>query len=131
QRAAGEGGRLFDDVREYATDLKRSREPCDRAHLWQDAWGEVAGRSPSAEGWADTAGVEVRCVADPFRLKAVFRNLFDNAVAAAGEVARVVVTCADAEVAGRRAVRVSVRDNGPGFTAEGRQRAFAAFYTTK
>jgi signal transduction histidine kinase len=70
-------------------------------------------------------------VASPFHLKQVFRNLLDNALSATAEPVRIVIRASAAELAGRQAVRVAVRDSGPGFSAEQRQRVFEPFYTTK
>jgi CheY-like chemotaxis protein len=41
------------------------------------------------------------------------------------------VVCRDANLGGREALGVTVRDNGPGFTPEQRRRAFEPFFTTK
>jgi signal transduction histidine kinase len=43
----------------------------------------------------------------------------------------VTVACGPAELGGRPAVRVSVRDDGPGLTEEQRRRVFEPFFTTK
>ncbi len=68
---------------------------------------------------------------DRFHLKQVFRNLLENALAAGGSPPRVEVACSPVTLGGREAVRVVVRDNGPGFTAEARQKLFEPFFTTK
>jgi signal transduction histidine kinase len=68
---------------------------------------------------------------DPFRLEQVFRNIFENSLAACPDPVRVVVRCQAAELDGRPAVRVSVQDNGPGLSPEQRQRIFDPFFTTK
>ncbi len=41
------------------------------------------------------------------------------------------LTCHEADLGGRPALRVAVRDNGPGLTEEQRRRIFEPFYTTK
>ena len=38
---------------------------------------------------------------------------------------------AECDLAGQPAIRVAVRDNGPGLTADQRKRLFEPFYTTK
>ena len=75
--------------------------------------------------------MSLECDADPFRLGQVFTNLFANALEACPDPVRVTVACREAELHGRPALRVSVRDNGPGFPAELRPRAFEPFQTTK
>jgi len=42
-----------------------------------------------------------------------------------------LVRCSEALLDGRPALRVAVRDNGPGLTPEQRQRIFDPFFTTK
>jgi signal transduction histidine kinase len=71
------------------------------------------------------------CPCDPFRLGQVFRNVLENALAACPDPVWVRVTCRDATLAGRPAVQVAVRDNGPGFAAEQRPHLFEPFHTTK
>src|SRR5205807_2634196 len=66
-----------------------------------------------------------------FRLEQVFRNILDNALTACPSPVAVVVRCAEAVHEGRPALRVAVRDNGPGLTAEQRRRIFEPFFTTK
>ncbi len=71
------------------------------------------------------------CDADRFRLVQVFANLFTNAVDACPGPVRVVIACRGTLLGDRPALRVTVRDNGPGFNPEQRQRAFEPFHTTK
>jgi signal transduction histidine kinase len=61
----------------------------------------------------------------------VFRNILDNALNAGAEPARVEITCTGAELDGQPAIRVAVRDNGPGLSPESRRRIFEPFFTTK
>ena len=61
----------------------------------------------------------------------MFTNLFANALEACADPVRVTVSCRESVLGGRRALRIAVRDNGPGFSAEQRARAFEPFQTTK
>src|SRR5205085_212856 len=79
----------------------------------------------------EECGTDRRCVVDAFRLGQVFRNLFENALAACPDPAAVTVTCTPAELGGGPAVLVAVRDSGPGLTPEQRAKMFEPFYTTK
>ena len=51
----------------------------------------------------DIHGIDLVCEADNFRLDQVFRNLFDNALAACSEPIRVEIACTDASLNGRPA----------------------------
>jgi PAS domain S-box-containing protein len=131
QRAQDDLHRLYEDVREYAAPVHLECRPCRLAALWRAAWDELAGQRTDqpAELGEDLGGVDWECLADPFQLKQVFRNLLENALAAGST--RVDVRCSSAPLDGRPAVRIAVRDNGPGFSPEHRQRLFEPFHTTK
>ena len=75
----------------------------------------------------------MRCLIDPFRIGQVFRNLFENSLAARHESVEVEVEvhCGSTAIDGAPGLRVAVRDNGPGLGPEQRQRIFEPFYTTK
>jgi signal transduction histidine kinase len=73
---------------------------------------------------------------DAGELRQVFSNLIVNAVDALAQSGdRLCIHVSDSvdwKDLGRRGVRVTVSDNGPGITLQhGRQRLFEAFYTTK
>jgi PAS domain S-box-containing protein len=124
--------RLFEDVRTYAAPIALEPRPCDLAEIWRAAWAKVQAVRPGRHDRLDERvdGVDLRLAADPFRLEQVFRNVLENALAAA-DPARVKVDCRRAELDGQPAIRVAVRDNGPGLDPEQRRRIFDPFFTTK
>jgi len=133
QKAQDDLRHLYEDVREYAAPIHIEPRPCDLAQVWREAWADL-GRSSDqapAELREDTGGLDLRCPADPFQVKQVFHNLLDNALDAGGRPVVISIRCSAAEIAGGPAVRVAVRDSGPGFAAEQRSRLFEPFYTTK
>jgi PAS domain S-box-containing protein len=125
--------RLYEDVREYAAPIKLECRPCDVAAVWREVWAELLAVSPGRVAHLEEAlaTADPRAEVDRFRLAQVFRNLLDNALAAAPDPGWVQVHCADATLGDRPALRVAVRDNGPGLNAEQRQHLFEPFYTTK
>jgi signal transduction histidine kinase len=133
QQAQDDLTRLFEEVRGYAAPLPLVRRPCDLGDVWRDAWQQVRAVHPdkSAELREQAAGLDLVCEADRFRLGQVFRNILENAFAACSSPVRVEVACRETVLAGRPAVEVAVRDNGPGLDAEQRRRIFEPFYTTK
>jgi PAS domain S-box-containing protein len=144
QKAQDDLLRLYEDVRNYAAPVNLRPEPVNLADVWREAWAQAvllykspgAGASGLSEGcdaklWEETGRLNLECGADRFHLVAVFRNLFDNSLAACPEPVRVTVACAETWLGARPALRVSVRDNGPGLNAEQRQNLFQPFYTTK
>jgi PAS domain S-box-containing protein len=133
QKAQDHLQHLYEDVRLYAAPIRLDRRPCDFRAVWRQAWADLEparrGRRASLreEGGCDDA----RCAADPFRLGQVFRNLFDNALAAGHDPVQVTVTAGPCTLDGRPAVRVTVADDGPGLDPEQRRRVFDPFFTTK
>jgi signal transduction histidine kinase len=125
--------RLYEEVREYAAPIRVECRPCDVGAVWREVWAQVLAVCPGrhARLEEDTGTADLVCAADGFRLGQVFRNLFDNALAACPDPVRVRVRAADADLAGRPALRVAVADSGPGLDEEQRRRLFEPFYTTK
>jgi signal transduction histidine kinase len=60
----------------------------------------------------------------------VFRNLFENSLAACTDPVEIEIAAQEIERGGRFA-EIRVRDNGPGLKPEQRERVFEPFYTTK
>jgi PAS domain S-box-containing protein len=125
--------RLFEDVRAVTTPSRMECAKCDLRTLWREAWEQLEGAREGRDCTLteDVADGDLTCVCDSFRLVQVFRNLFDNALAAAPDPARITVRAAPDYRDGRPAVCVSVSDNGPGLTAEQRANVFEPFFTTK
>ena len=84
----------------------------------------------TAQPFTQVDGVDTVCVVDEFRCEQVFRNLFENSLSACQDPVQIEVVCRDTQITGRPALQVSVRDNGPGLSAEQQSRVFEAFYTT-
>lgn len=133
QQAQDDLQRLFEDVRSYAAPVRLERAVVDLRAVWRETWANLdavrQGRPVSlAERGADDVP---RCDVDPFRIGQVFRNIFDNALAACPDPVRIVVSYAPDRIDGKAAARLAVRDNGPGLSAEQRRKIFDPFYTTK
>jgi signal transduction histidine kinase len=133
QKAQDHLRQLYEEVRGYAAPLRLEREVWDVSGIWRQAWTNlgVQRQGRDAELHEETARTDLRCPVDHFRLEQVFRNMFENSLAACRGPVRLTVACGDAELDGRPALRVAVRDNGPGLSPEQRQRIFEPFFTTK
>jgi two-component system, chemotaxis family, CheB/CheR fusion protein len=125
--------RLFDDIRSYAGPVVLDVRACDLGDAWREAWSQVLVQYPGRDARLeeDLDGTTLACDADRFRLVLVFANLFANALDASPDPVRVGVVCRGVLLADRPALRVTIRDNGPGFNSEQRQHAFEPFRTTK
>jgi PAS domain S-box-containing protein len=133
QKAQDHLRQLYEDVRGYAAPLKLERELWDVSAIWRQAWDNLAvlrqGRKLLFK--TKTNNLDLNCSVDQFRLEQVFRNIFENALAACRDPVEVEVSCTEDVHAGRPALRIAVRDNGPGLKPEARQRIFDPFFTTK
>ncbi|HEX5135995.1 MAG TPA: PAS domain S-box protein [Planctomycetota bacterium] len=126
-------GQLYEEVRSYARPIQLERRTCDLRRLWGAAWTDLAlrreGRSIELED--QTEGLDLHCDVDPFAFGQVFRNLFENAIAACGDEGRIAILARAAEYDGTPAVVLVVNDDGPGFPPGHEGRIFQPFFTTK
>ncbi|MGF1583198.1 MAG: protoglobin domain-containing protein [Gemmataceae bacterium] len=124
---------LYDDVRGYAAPVQLDQEVWDIAGVWRQAWRNLQhlhnGRD--VRFTEITTGTELRCPVDNFRLEQVFRNIFENALAACKDPVEISVRCRSANLDNNPALEITVEDNGPGMTAQQRRRIFHPFFTTK
>jgi PAS domain S-box-containing protein len=125
--------RLFEDIRGYAAPLNLERDVYNVAKVWRGAWAQLASlrQGRQAEIHEQTEGLDLHCALDLFSIERVFRNIFENSLAACRDPVQVTIECADAELEHQPALRIAVRDNGPGLTAEQRAKIFQPFFTTK
>ena len=133
QRALDHLHHLYEEVRDYAAPINLDRQPCDLAHVWRDAWShlEVARKGKNVELQETCGDVDLTCDVDWFQTGQVFRNILENAIAACADPGEIVIAACEAVIDVGVAVEVSVRDNGPGFEPDAKDRIFDAFFTTK
>jgi signal transduction histidine kinase len=109
------------------------RSPCRLSEVWREAWelllSDRRGRQADLREHVTAASLAVE--ADRFRLVQVFRNVLENALAACRDPVAIDIHCEAACLGSRPALRVLVRDNGPGLSPQERQRIFEPFFTTK
>jgi two-component system, LuxR family, sensor kinase FixL len=124
--------RLYEEVRTYAAPLVIVRRESSLRAIVLEAWSQLEWTLRGREArLVDRGEGDDRCLIDVPRMVQVFRNLLDNALAACHDPVEVTVGWSGVEVDGRAAVRVSLRDNGPGFSPEQKRNLFEPFYTTK
>src|SRR5262249_31240327 len=101
---------LYEDLRNYATPIKRELETWKLGLVWRQAWDNIhmlrAGKKATLT--EDTGGVDLQCVMDQFRLGQVFRNILENSLAACPEPVEVTVRCSRGHMNGKPAMCVSV-----------------------
>jgi PAS domain S-box-containing protein len=133
QRAQDDLHRLYEDVRDYAAPIALRRDTDDLIKVWRNAWADLEssrrGRDATLREQIDNTPTRVSI--DPFRMEQVFRNLLENALAACPDPVVVEIRCTSGDLNGTPALRITVRDNGPGLSSEQAPKVFDAFYTTK
>ncbi len=138
---------LYEEARGFAAPVNLRREPADLRQLLHKTWEQLleqrkrtgarlventAVQNTLAQDASHetAAAIDTRCEIDRRAVGQVFRNVLENALAS-GEAAQVEIRWAETHLAGRLALRLMVRDNGPGVPREERERIFEPFYTTK
>ena len=120
---------LFDEVRNYAAPIVLEKRPTDLATICRQAWEQTAPLRRGRETNLDLQGLaDAEILADQFRLVQVFRNLFENSLAACTDPVEVNAEIALSEDGH---LRVTVSDNGPGFDEGVAKRMLDPFFTTK
>jgi PAS domain S-box-containing protein len=125
--------RLYDEVRGYAAPITLDRMRCTLGSVWREAWENLL---PLRENRVThlvekTAGTNLTYCGDHFRLVQVFRILLENSLAACSDPVEIEIAACPTMLKSRRALRIAIRDNGPGLDQEQRERIFEPFYTTK
>lgn len=127
--------RLFEDVQGYAAPIQLDRRTVDITAVLRDSADQIRTLHPSrtvrisitgSTSDAASFGVSV----DVFRIEQVFRNLFENSVAACADPVEIGIACAWGNLGGETIIEMRYRDNGPGLSADCRRRIFEPFFTT-
>src|SRR5262249_32977309 len=128
--------RLYQEVREYAAPIQLDRCRCRPVELWREAWQDLAALRDARQAelreeiGGGRGGLGGQALTHAGFLEPVGGDA-DRRGGPAQSGAWVEVRCGPAEVGGQQAVRIAVRDNGPGFAPEQRAKLFEPFYTTK
>jgi len=125
--------RLLEDVQNYAILGTLDHSTVRMSEVWREAWQLLLPqrRTRQAAIREHIATGNLIIDGDRFRLIQVFRNVLENSLAATTDPVQIDISCEDVTVDGAAALRISVRDNGPGLSSEQRRRIFEPFYTTK
>jgi signal transduction histidine kinase len=133
QRAQDHLTTLYEEVRQYAAPINLRREPCDLGESWRETWADLAHLhiAKNIRLCEHGSKINLRCQIDRFAIGQVWRNIFENAIHVSAESGQIAVQCAEVAIDGRAAVRIGIADEGPGMTADQRERIFEPFFTTK
>lgn len=133
QRAQDHLHHLYEEVRGYASPIALHCQRLPVPEILSQAWShlEPLWRSHSASFDSSPGDGDWTAPIDSHAMESVFRNVLENALSASPVPAAIDVGWSHAEFQGRAAVRVTIRDHGPGLTREQQQRIFEPFFTTK
>ncbi|MCM2374332.1 ATP-binding protein [Aporhodopirellula aestuarii] len=130
QRATHDLNNLLEEVRNFAAPIHLQVESASLPEIWRRVWRHLAvsreGRDARLEECIAGEGCKMRV--DVLRLEQVFRNLFENSLAATDDPVRIKIDCQRSDT---DHVRILISDNGPGLNIEQREKVFEPFYTTK
>lgn len=131
-RALEDLQRHYEEVKHYAAPIRLERCVQNLPETWRRAWADVSETTGQTMDLVEVLeGLNLNCRIDPYRLEQVFRNVFENAAAACPGPCTVTVAAAKSTLMDVPAIRLSFRDDGPGFSPESREQIFVPFFTTK
>jgi PAS domain S-box-containing protein len=132
QEALDDLNRLYEEVRSYAAPIILDRRECDLRDILHEAWTRLEPMRQDRDACLQVINhSDPTCAGDHFRLVQVFRNIMDNSLGATRELLLIEAELQDSYLGGQTAVTITVRDNGPGLSAEQQANLFEPFYTTK
>jgi PAS domain S-box-containing protein len=133
QRAQEDIQRQFEEVRAYAAPLKLNRCPVALEEVVGEAWqqleSEREGRSARLRITPDAP--RLVCEVDRFQMVNAIRNLLENSLTACDSEVMIDIDFSRARLENREAVKLSIRDHGPGLSCDVGEKALEPFYTTK
>lgn len=133
QKAQKKLHELFEEVRNYAAPIKLQRSDHDLREVLEETWDNLVwsrqGRKVSFV--LPKKDTSPNCAVDASRLEQVFRNIFENSLAACADPVVIEVTWTQTTLNGRPAWQLNFVDNGPGLSPEQRAKIFEPFFTTK
>lgn len=133
RRSLNDLQRNYEEVRNYAAPITLELSGVDLAEMCQRTFEDLrvdfdgVDHRISVDASADTDSIR----ADAHRLHQAFRNILENAIAAAAGPADIAVTIRPATLHSRPAQQVVIRDSGQGMDADTLARIFEPFHTTK
>ncbi|MGI9429188.1 MAG: PAS domain S-box protein [Bythopirellula sp.] len=124
---------LLNEVKNYSAPLHLEKRKTTLERIWREAWQATAAQRSSriVELREDVCTDALTCEVDYFRIGQVFRNLFENSLAACTDPTQITIRVAEKLHGQRKAWKISFKDNGPGLNPEQAARIFEPFFTTK
>ena len=124
---------LYEKVRDYASPLRLDPQRHMISSVVREAWLELESlrNGRNAQLREEYVGADPCCEIDRRAMTQVFGHLLKNALVVCPDPVEIEIRYYDSELNGEPAVQIVLQDNGPGFSPAEREKAFAAFHTTK
>ena len=132
QRAQEQLRQLYEEVRQWAAPVNLQPQTSDLSEIWREAWHEVMQvHGKKRIKLQEDVTCEPRCRVDAPKMHQVFRNLFENALEVSPEQSTIDLQCSLSLATEVEELQITIRDHGPGLSAEQLERMFEPFFTTK
>jgi PAS domain S-box-containing protein len=133
QRALDHLHHLYEEVRFYAAPIHLERNSCRLDSIWRETWRnlEPNWKKKDLRLVENLSDLDLQVVADSHVLERVFRNLFENAIAASASEGTVEISILKCSLGDKPAVEIRIQDSGHGLDRATREKIFEPFFTTK
>ena len=110
--------------------MRLHREPTSLSDIWRRVWNDLTSQRQGRKAQIIESKDSCECLVsiDVMRLEQVFRNLFENSLAACSDPVCIHLKCLCNEP---DFVLLDIQDNGPGVCIKLREKLFEPFYTTR
>lgn len=130
--AAGDLQAMLEEIRGFAATIHLQRELVPLNKIWKQSWEHLPAESRAASTLTVVSSdLPLTCHVDSLRLGQVFRNLFENSIAAGGGKANITIRTERAKRQELSFLRILVSDDGPGLSGNQLSQLFEPFFTTK
>ncbi|OYP28917.1 ATP-binding protein [Rhodopirellula sp. MGV] len=130
KRAAADLNSLLEEIRSFAAPIQLHLVQADLRDVYQRAWRNLESNRQNRQ--CELVELDhrhqIKTTIDTMRLEQVFRNLFENSLAASSDPATIKI---ELDQADPQQTRIVVSDNGPGLSKDQCEQIFEPFYTTK
>lgn len=130
--ALGDLQRNYEEVKQYAAPIALDRSTVDLGDLVQSAFDDLCAEFDySNVNFVINRQHDSIIKVDAHRISQLFRNILENAIAAANDKPEIRATVSRATIDSRPYLECVISDRGRGMSPETLTRVFEPFYTTK
>ena len=133
QRAHDHLLHLYEEVLQFAKPIRLDLERSNPVELVRRTWQHIvmAGDRENELLKLHTSDDVIHVLCDPFAIEQVLRNLIENALVVSPDGKPIDVTIEPTWQGDLKAVKIEIRDHGPGIPTEHLERIFEPFFSTR